>query len=449
MTYIRTILSSLYLETRILFTNSTSYLPAAVLRNYRNLLVFIKQRQPAVNVKRLVTLPVTPVGKASHPLTRLHVWVRTYLDFALFRTQSRTNSIFYVLSAASRRVSLACLDITLRSFGPGFFCLVGLFIIGFVDSLITDDEPIWEPIEWSLIQTWLMFIFLFAWIAENLITSRYGSYTGRDKRVWFSWFKTFWLIEGWYTISLGLAALFVITPFYHEVTYPMPFMVSWWNWYSQAFMFKFTHNFTLLFLLAYYLQVTLRWANWKTSFVLILFINFVLAQLLYYHFFFTLFGYLTDPNWFAKNRTVDYIQLSHEPNKWAWGPSSRDHFTYHRSTTVFWFKNDTPFAGALMFFHINFFILLFFLNFYWLTLLRRVYATQEITWTYTIYCISALRQFFIFFLALHSLIFFSYVLNYWGFPIEFMWILNPDSWFVNFWSILRDYPQLLWFIYTK
>jgi photosystem II P680 reaction center D1 protein len=30
-----------------------------------------------------------------------------------------------------------------------------------------------------------LFIFLFVLIGENLICSRYGSYTGRDKRVWF------------------------------------------------------------------------------------------------------------------------------------------------------------------------------------------------------------------------------------------------------------------------
>jgi hypothetical protein len=74
----------------------------------------------------------------------------------------------------------------------GFLYLRTLVIIFFVDATFTDDEPLWEPIEWSLVMTWILFIFIFAWIAENLITSRYGSYTGRDKRVWLGWFKTFW-----------------------------------------------------------------------------------------------------------------------------------------------------------------------------------------------------------------------------------------------------------------
>jgi hypothetical protein len=122
-----------------------------------------------------------------------------------------------------------------KTIGSGALYLKGLFIMFFIDACLTDDEPLWEPIEWSLVQSWILFIFLFAWIAENLITSAYGSYTGRDKRVWFAWYKTFWLIEVWYAISLGLAALFVTTPFYHELTYTTPFIVSWWTWYSRVF----------------------------------------------------------------------------------------------------------------------------------------------------------------------------------------------------------------------
>lgn len=62
----------------------------------------------------------------------------------------------------------------------------GFIFILFIDACLTDDEPLWEPIEWSLVQTWILFIFGFAWVAENLIVSRYGSYAGRDKRVWMS-----------------------------------------------------------------------------------------------------------------------------------------------------------------------------------------------------------------------------------------------------------------------
>jgi len=224
----------------------------------------------------------------------------------------------------------------------GFLYIKGLFIVCVIDALIADDEPLCEPVEWSLIQSWILFIFLFAWIGENLISSRYGSYTGRDKRVWFSWYKTFWLIEGYYVISMGMAALWVMVPHYYEVTYNVTYIYSWWNWYTRVFFFKFISLFTIILFIAHYLLISVRWVNWKKSFYLIILINFFLGYLLYTQFFLSFFGYFTDPRWHAKTRVVDYVQLSHEPSRWGWGDIKRDHFTHHRSKTVFWFKNDGP-----------------------------------------------------------------------------------------------------------
>jgi len=425
------------------------YLPKRVLRNYKGSITLMTPFGAIKKFTHKGFLPTVSLLFKSKASRFANVNENLYLNLMFNWSTRVVNSAYFLLKTQLFTLTTALLDVYRRSIGDGFIYLRGLFFIAFTDALITDDEPLWEPLEWSLLQSWIMFIFMFAWIAENLITSRYGSYTGRDKRVWFAWYKTFWWIEGYYLLSLGLAALFVITPFYHELTYPMPFMVSWWNWYSRVFFFKFTHTFTIILLIAYFLQINLRWHNWKTSFILILTINFFLAHLLYCHFFMTLFGYLTDPSWFSKNRSVDYIQLSHEPNKWAWGATKRDHFLYHRSTTVFWFKTDGPFSGALLFFHVFFFLFLFFLNFYWLTLARRVYATQEVTYTYTTYCVSSLRQFFYFFLVLHCLVFFSYVLNYWAFPVEFLWALSPDSWFSNFWLILTEYPSFILSIFIK
>jgi len=343
------------------------------------------------------------------------------------------------LQALLKTWSIYFLDLWKRTIGEGAYYLRGLFIIFFIDALLTDDEPIWEPVEWSLVQSWIMFIFFFAWVAENLITSRFGSYTGRDKRVWFSWYKTFWWINFYYLITMAVAALFVITPFYNELTYTLPFIVSWWNWYNRIFFCKFLSLYVIVLLLAYFLQIGMRWYNWRKALVLILLINFFLSYLVYTHFFMSFFGYFTDPNWYHKTRLVDYVQLSHEPNKWSWGSSKRDHFSYHKSSTVFWFKNDGPFAGAFLFFHLFFFMFLFLFFMYWIILIRRVYVTQEITYTYTTYCISGLKQFFYFFLALYGFVFLSFFFNYWRFPVEFLWILTPDSWLLNFSHIIADY----------
>jgi len=330
-----------------------------------------------------------------------------------------------------------------KSFSFGFFYIQGFAFILFIDACLTDDEPLWEPIEWSLVQTWILFIFSFAWIAENLIVSRYGSYTGRDKRVWFSWYKTFWLIEGYYVINYGVACVFVIIPFYFETNYNLSFVYSWWHWYSRVFFFKFISIFTIILFISYYLQMSVRWLNWKKGLILILLINIFLSYLIYTQFIMTFFGYFTDPVWYQKTRPVDYIQLSHEPARWGWGSAKKDHFTYHNVKTVFWFKNDGPFAASFLFFQTFLFVCIFMLYIYWITLFRRVYAMKEIPLTYTTYCVSSLKQFFYFFLMFYIMIFLSYIFNYSRFPIEFLWTLDTQSWFYNFTQIICAYPSFL------
>lgn len=309
-----------------------------------------------------------------------------------------------------------------QTFNKGFLYIKCLLIVFIIDAILTDDEPLWEPVEWSLIQYWLIFIFLFAWIAENLITSRYGSYTGRDKRVWFAWYKMFWIIEIYYAISLGTAALFVIVPFYHEITYTTPLIVSWWDWYSRTFFLKFIGTFTIIFILANYLQITLAQFHWKKSLLIVILINLFFAYLVYVQFFITFFAYFTDPTWYSKTRLIDYIQLSHEPNKWSWGTSKRDHFSYHSSKTVFWYKNDNPFSGAMLFFNILFFLTLFTIHIFWLALTRRIFATSEITFTYTTFCISTLKQLLYGFYLIYLFVLFSFFSISWRTPLEFYWL---------------------------
>jgi len=323
--------------------------------------------------------------------------------------------------------------------GEGFFFIRGLFIIFFVDMLLIDDEPLWEPIEWSLVQSWILFIFIFAWIAENLISSRYGSYTGRDKRIWFSWYKTFWLIDSWYMISFGVAALFVITPFYYELTYSVAFIYSWWHWYTRLFFFKFISFYTLILILCFLIQISIRWLNWKKLFLFCFIINILLAYLLYTQFIISFFCYFTDPLWYRKNRYVDYIQLSHEPSKWGWGDKKRDHFAYHNVKTYFWFKNDGPFASAFLMFNFFFFISLFCVYIYWLILLRKLYSTKEISYTYTIYAISAIKQFYYFFFFMYILVIYSYISNYWRYPFEYFWILNKQSWLSHLFDLIINF----------
>jgi hypothetical protein len=404
----------------------------------------LKSRQYA----RFVFASHTPSQNLTEEVSSMLRLPLNILSYGNLTTHSlkRTSSLISVIF----NTKLLTYIVTLfnKSFSFGFFYIQGFAFILFIDACLTDDEPLWEPVEWSLVQTWILFIFAFAWIAENLIVSRYGSYTGRDKRVWMAWYKTFWLIEGYYVINYGVVCVFVIVPFYFETNYNLSFVYSWWHWYSRVFFFKFISIFTIILFISYYLQMSVRWLNWKKGLVLILLVNVFLSYLIYTQFIMTFFGYFTDPVWYQKTRPVDYIQLSHEPARWGWGSAKKDHFTYHNVKTVFWFKNDGPFAASFLFFQTFLFVCIFLLYIYWITLFRRVYATKEIPLTYTTYCVSSLKQFFYFFLMFYIMIFLSYISNYSRFPIEFLWTLDTQSWSGNFISIIADYPMFLLSIFA-
>lgn len=320
-----------------------------------------------------------------------------------------------------------------------------------VDACLTDDEPLWEPIEWSLVQTWVLLIFIFGWLGENLITSRYGSYTGRDKRVWLAWYKSFWFIEIYYLVNFAVVTLFIVVPFYFEINYSVAFVYSWWNWYTRVFFFKFTSTLTVVLLTAYVTQISVRWLSWKKLFMTVALINFFLSYSLYTHFIMAFFGYFTDTLWYQRVRPVDYVQLSHEPSKWGWGVAKRDHFTYHNTHTIFWFKNDGPLAATFLMFHLYVFLSLFFIYMYWAALFRRIISTREVPLTYTTYCVSSLRQLFYCFLMLYFFVFMSFMLQYWRLPAEFLWPMGPNSqsWFVNFVGITLDYPNLIMLIFCN
>lgn len=336
---------------------------------------------------------------------------------------------------------------SINFFGDGFIYIRGLVIIICADALIVDDEPLWEPLEWSLIQIWLVFIFLFAWIGENLISSRFGSYTGRDKRVWFAWYKSFWLIGGWYQISFGAAAMFVIVPFYYEVTYHLSFIVSWWDWYNRVFFCRFLGFLSLIVLLAQLTLIANRVWSWIKVLMLVGIVNLLLLYILYAQFMVAFFAYFTDPIWYQKTRFIEAVQLSHEPAKWGWGSVKRDHFTYHRTTSGMWFKNDGPFAGAMLLFQLALLLIVFFVNIYWLSLFRRIYGTGEVSFTFLTYCVSTLRQFTIGILGFYGLVGFSFLSNYWRYPIEFLFTINSPSWWHHFADILINYGSILYTLF--
>lgn len=321
------------------------------------------------------------------------------------------------------------------SFNLGFSYIFALLIIFFFDALFDGDEPIWEPLEWSLIQTWIIFIFLFSWIGENLITSRYGSFTGRDKRVWFAWYKSMWWIELFYIATLGVTILLIIVPFYFELTYASSFIMTFWNWFSKAFFFKSAFFLVFAILVSLVLQINIRFIFYK-KILLLVFINIIILNFLFFtQFYITFFSYFTDIVWYTKNKSNDLIQLSHEPWKWGWDLESRDHFQYHSSKTVFWFKTDGPFAESFFLINLLYFVSLTFVLFFWLVLFRKVYSLNEVSYTYSLGAVSVLRQFFYFYLMFYLFILASIGIIYLKFPYEFLWLLNKSTFYEHFFLI--------------
>ena len=110
-------------------------------------------------------------------------------------------------------------------------------------------------------------------------------------------------------------------------------------------------------------------------------------------------------------------------------------------------KTMDPLLQLLCFIIFLFSFFLFTMSFYWLALVRRVYVTQEITYTYTTACVSSLKQFFYFFFFLFITIFCSYMYIYWRIPNEFLWTVNAVSWLDNFAAIAYSYPTFLWHLF--
>lgn len=345
------------------------------------------------------------------------IWVKpnyTYLKYTKTIITVKMSTILLVgyFTWAFYIVTQSLLNLLTRLWSYKSELIAFILVTVAFDALGSDEEPLWEPVEWSMVQTWLLFIFIFGWFAEGLILSRYGGYTGRDKRVWFSLYKTYWLLEIYYILSLGAAIVCVITPFYYELNYEIAHIFSWWHWYSRVFFSYTMFIFALLTVLMTLLQISIRWAFWKKTLLIVFFINILLTYLLYTQFILACFSYFTDPVWFHRNRTVDYIQLSHEPAKWGWGTGKRDHFTYHNTKTSFWFKSDGPYASAMIFIQFALFISLFLVYVFWLVLFRRIYATKEVPLTFTVYCVSALKQFLFLFYLMYFLVGFSFFVTY-------------------------------------
>lgn len=305
----------------------------------------------------------------------------------------------------------------------GLNYLKQLFLILIIDCCLMDDEPLWEPVEWTMVQSWLLFFFIFAWISETLISGRYGSYTGRDKRVYLGLFKAFWFMELWFNFNMFLTCIFIIVPFYFELTYTVSYIVSWWSWYDRIFFFKIILFWIIIDFILNIIIIGVKWMDWKKLFICSNIITIILMYLLFTQFINTYLAYFTDILWYKKTSWCDYNRLSHNPQKWGWGDVDRDHFNYHKTTLTFWFKNDSLYASALFFINMINFLLLIITIMQWILIIRTLYTTHQISYTFLTYGVSTLNMYLFNLFSLFIFILTSYLYIFIKTSTDFLWIV--------------------------
>jgi hypothetical protein len=295
------------------------------------------------------------------------------------------------------------------------------FAVLVIDGLLLDDEPLWEPIEWSIIQTWIIFAYLFAWSAEVIFSSKYGSYTNRDKVVWLGLFKTYYGLLFWLLLNMFIVTVFVTLPFYFEITYTISYSVVWWNWLTSVFFFKLVSLFAFINILTIVLKYQTRWLNLRSIKLILLTILFTLIYMFYFNFLTTWFSYFTDPNEFKNSGWSDLSRITNGPLKWGWGSETRDHFSYHKTPTVFWAKNDQLILSSFLFINIFFFLYMFFLILQVIVIFRILINTNELSHNSVTFLHATLRQAFALILSLSLLVILSLFYQFLRFPFELAW----------------------------
>lgn len=247
---------------------------------------------------------------------------------------------------------------SIRSLGCDGLTIITITFVIILDGLLLDDEPIFEPLEWSLIQTWVIYIYGLTWASEVLFSSRFGSYTNRDKIVWIGLFKNYYGILNWLLINLIILTVFVTLPFYSELTYLFSYAALWWNWFSAPYFFRLFSLFAVLLSCTKLVSLSLRWSSKSVTSMLLLFSLLIVSTIFYFQAVTTILSYSSDIHIFNKTGWSELSRIVNGPLKWGWGSQTRDHFSYHKTTTLIWAKNDFAILRSLLLFNIFLFLFL-------------------------------------------------------------------------------------------
>jgi len=187
------------------------------------------------------------------------------------------------------------------------------------------------------------------------------------------------------------------------------------------------------------MKLSLRLVSPRKLLVFSYLIFFILSYLFYFNAMTLLLGYFTDISAFQKSGWSDSMRLVHGPAKWGWGTSSRENFSYHRTTTTFWYKSDPLIASSILFLHIFIFKFLLFFLIQIIALVRTLYTTGEVSFTYITYFYLSTREFFYFISALGGLLIISLCYQILRFPPE-LFVFNKLFFvFYTLWEVALDF----------
>ena len=344
------------------------------------------------------------------------------------------------------------------------YCLLSIFGAFALELLLIDDEPFWEPVEWSVFSSWFLFYSAWTWFLAVYLSSRYGSYSPQDRVVWEGLYKVNIFFEFFLFFYMLFITIFVTLPFYYEVTYSVSNIVLWWSVYNMRIFLKVGLLFSVSYKILHFLRTQLRWFGTfrLLFFLLILFI--IMSVLLFFLFINFILAPISDIYSYIRRGWMGLEQLTQGPCKWGSGPSSRDHFSYHKSSTIFWFKNDPLLSGSLFFFCLLFYLYVFFLYMQVFFLLCSLAISRRASFNNLSVLICSFRKFGIFIYLFWLFFVVAFIYNIIRLPINFtqysrLWLclsyfmkIFTDLWtsshFIYFYSTIFFYV-LLFFFFTR
>jgi len=286
-------------------------------------------------------------------------------------------------------------------------------------------------------------MYIFSWSAEVLFSSKYGSYTNRDKIVWIGLFKTYYAILAWLVANIIILTVFVTLPFYFEITYAISYSVVWWNWISSLFFFKLTTIFSFILVLLNIVKFQIRWFNNRHFYLFLVTIAVLLTHLLYFLFLSTFFGFFTDASEFKNSGWSNLSKIVNGPLKWGWGFESRDHFSTHKTPATFWYKNDPLISSSFLLFNIFLFFFLFFFLLQVMVIIRTLSSSGELSFNNLTFLYSSAKQFYYLLLMMSVLSMLSLVYQFMRFPFELLYFEKVVFLFKTEWEVIIDFINVV------